>query len=533
MSDNVRKTGSVIDEAFAQYGYPEEFLNQYVQMECLASRKGRETFLCKERDSGALVVAKCFSRDVYDYEPDGAVLRDYDFGGIPRYIRTFRNERWVCVVREYVEGRNLGAIMRDRTLMQDEITDICLKLCDILIRLHDLNPPVIHRDIKPENVICSEEGHVWLIDLDIARTVKPGVQWDTRYFGTRGYAPPEQYGFSQTDVRSDIYSFGVLLRFLLTGSIRPNPNVTVPAVMQTVIDKCTAFSPENRYASMREVKAALSVKPSKKRLSRAALAAIAAALILGLCSGFLVGRYTGFLRASVRFQEPLIEQAVRVMLGLDDDDPINSKSLKDVRKIFIYGTKVYLDDTLFYQQTVDGNERGDIATLDDLIQMPNLQEVHIALQDEVDISALAKLPDLYTVELKHLRVGDITPLGTLMVLKHALLFDSAVSDFTPLKSCRLLEDLDIGLNPIESLDQVGALIGVRSLSMKYLHMNSLDGLEAMTGVQTLELQDSEIGNYDALARMPSLKSVTVDANQYETVAGVLENTDVTVEQVGG
>ena len=93
---------------------------------------------------------------------------------------------------------------------------LCAKLAEILIYLHSRTPPVIHRDIKPENVIITEEKEPVLIDFDIARTFKTAEETDTVFFGTKGYAPPEQYGFAQTDCRSDIYAFGVLLRFLLT-----------------------------------------------------------------------------------------------------------------------------------------------------------------------------------------------------------------------------------------------------------------------------------------------------------------------------
>ena len=66
MSDMTSKLSSIIETTFSQYGYPEAFLSEYDQMECLASRAGRETFLCRKKDSGDMAVAKCFENAVYE-----------------------------------------------------------------------------------------------------------------------------------------------------------------------------------------------------------------------------------------------------------------------------------------------------------------------------------------------------------------------------------------------------------------------------------------------------------------------------------
>ncbi|MEJ1644188.1 protein kinase, partial [Escherichia coli] len=75
--------------------------------------------------------------------------------------------------------------------------------------------------MKPENIIIAPDNTVKLIDFGIAREFKTDSLSDTSYMGTRGYAAPEQYGKSQTDERTDIYSLGVTLYYLLTGM---NPN---------------------------------------------------------------------------------------------------------------------------------------------------------------------------------------------------------------------------------------------------------------------------------------------------------------------
>ena len=268
MSDMTSKLSSIIETTFSQYGYPEAFLSEYDQMECLASRAGRETFLCRKKDSGDMAVAKCFENAVYEPNAQESAIRNIDHPQIPHFIKEYRNEQYTCILREYVSGETLSEIVRERELMQEEIVGICEQLADILIFLHGMDPPIIHRDVKPENVVIDGDGKVYLIDLDIARIYKEGADSDTVFYGTRGYAPPEQYGFAQTDARADIYSFGVLLRFLLTGSIRENKNIRVYEPLQRIINKCTVFSPEKRYADMKTVKKDLMSANPKAQLFR-------------------------------------------------------------------------------------------------------------------------------------------------------------------------------------------------------------------------------------------------------------------------
>jgi hypothetical protein len=73
----------------------------------------------------------------------------------------------------------------------------------------------LHRDIKPSNIIQQPDGRVKLIDFDAARTLHEDAASDTRLLGTKGFAPPEQYGFAQTDARSDLFALGKTMAVLL------------------------------------------------------------------------------------------------------------------------------------------------------------------------------------------------------------------------------------------------------------------------------------------------------------------------------
>lgn len=126
------------------------------------------------------------------------------------------------LLRHYIEGMNLKEYSERRVVLTaEEIYDVMHILCHKISILHKLNPPVIHRDIKPENIIIyAKEGHVidvHLIDFGTARSFDEKKQHDTMFVGTRQTAAPEQYGFSQTNERTDIYGLGKVLCYMLSG----------------------------------------------------------------------------------------------------------------------------------------------------------------------------------------------------------------------------------------------------------------------------------------------------------------------------
>lgn len=272
-----------MQEAFSTLDYPTDFLASYDQLECLASHRGLETFLvCAKGQPQRLFVAKCYDKAVCPAAHETGILRSLHHDGLPRLVDAFDNDAMACIVRDYIDGTPLSRYAAEQDLTREQIVALCVKLSEILIYLHEQTPPVIHRDIKPQNVIVREDGSLALIDFDTARTYKNDADVDTQFFGTKGYAPPEQYGFTQTDCRADIYSFGVLLRFLLTDSTRENPNVRVYKPLAKIISKCTAFSPEERFSDMRLVKKALLRANPKAQMLRKTLTAACSLAVLGL-----------------------------------------------------------------------------------------------------------------------------------------------------------------------------------------------------------------------------------------------------------
>lgn len=163
------------------------------------------------------------------------------FEHLPRIVDCRRVGDELNVVMEYIEGETLGALVDRLGATPDYARELYPVLCDAVGELHagfamagETSAPVIHRDLKPSNIIVTganytpDDGLTFsslvIIDLGIARVWHDGADADTVKFGTRPYAPPEQYGFGQTSVRSDVYALGALLFFCLTG-VDPKPGL--------------------------------------------------------------------------------------------------------------------------------------------------------------------------------------------------------------------------------------------------------------------------------------------------------------------
>lgn len=203
------------------------------------------------RESG---FGKAYKR-IWDEQQSGKALPH-----IPRLFDYYQTDTHHVVVMEYVEGETLADVVYRLDPSVELACDVFEKLCEAIATLHTaFDPPLIHRDLKPSNIILSNEG-LTIIDFGIARTFKSGVDRDTVHFGTRSYAPPEQFRYGQTSERSDIYAMGMILYYCLTEKTPDTaaresgfPDEAIPDPLRRIIVKATAFDPAARYASVTEM----------------------------------------------------------------------------------------------------------------------------------------------------------------------------------------------------------------------------------------------------------------------------------------
>lgn len=199
------------------------------------------------------------------------MIKRFDHPAIPRIVDIVDEDGTLYVIMDYIEGRTLEEVVSTSGPQpEDDVVDWGLQLCDALGYLHRRTPPVIYRDMKPANVMLKPNGLIELIDFGIARELRPdgsgetAARGDTVQLGTRGFAPPEQYGGSgQTDARSDVYALGATMYNLLTGkSPADPPYVMVPvrqlvpdlsAGIERIIARATQPDPADRYADCAEM----------------------------------------------------------------------------------------------------------------------------------------------------------------------------------------------------------------------------------------------------------------------------------------
>lgn len=216
----------------------------------------------------------------------------------PRVLDCYDIPGYQVVILEYLEGETLDTWVAHHGAGEKTTRLLFPKLCDAVAQLHAaFEPALIHRDIKPSNIIILGDGlatggtadrtvdgavdrlaaagrsddgvadlSVRLLDFGIARVFNEESNCDTHALGTRSYAPPEQFGFGQTDVRSDVYALGAVLYFMLTGatpqasfSSQEKRDVFLRAAnpaLAAVIRKASAFDPLQRYQSVEELKVA-------------------------------------------------------------------------------------------------------------------------------------------------------------------------------------------------------------------------------------------------------------------------------------
>ncbi len=192
------------------------------------------------------------------------LMKRLDHAALPRIVDIIDNGATIYVVMDYIEGESLDKILREYGPQPEErVLDWAKQLCDVLAYLHAQKPPIIYRDMKPANVILKPEGNLKVIDFGTAREYKEEHTRDTTVLGTRGYASPEHYGLRQTDARSDIFTLGMTLHHLLTGAdprrtgYRYAPirqwNPKLSDGLESIIDKCTAMEPKERYQNCGEL----------------------------------------------------------------------------------------------------------------------------------------------------------------------------------------------------------------------------------------------------------------------------------------
>lgn len=525
------KTDRVGMELPDEREYPAQLLERFELLECFCAREDSQTLLARDRANGELYVVKCFpaGSPLYD-RPEPEALRRLDCPPLPAFFDEYRDANMRCELREYVPGETLGDVAAQRSFSDEEIISIGEKLCAQLEGLHGQPRPIIHRDIKPRNVVLRPDGTPVLIDFGISRVYSESSN-DTVVFGTQGFAPPEQYGFSQTDCRSDIYALGILLNWLLTGKTEAPAEAKTP--LERVIRRCTAFDPHKRYAGAGQVRRALNRARPRNTLRRRILAAAGAVCAI-LCVALGIRAATRSASREAVFSRPLIERAARMNLGLADGERLTQEALAGVTGLYVVADEAFADADGFYSAVdrwyADGRDsRGGTVSLEDLSMMPNLKQVCLAAQQIEDISPLAGLEALDKVELKHNYITDISALAGMERLTSVGINDNPVRDISPLVECPNLAFLDLCdvrsydasaiarlgnfdmLDIANSTDSYNYLDGksILALHLSWTGLTDLHALDGVTRLEDLQIAHTAVVDLAPLTVHAGLKQLNI------------------------
>ena len=472
-----------------KYFLPAEMQNCWTVYESLKEGEDSWTVLVKETATGILCVLK-WGRKIQAEMLRNEMeilqkLTEMGLTGIPKGYRIFEENGGVYLLREYIEGTPLSQmVMQKGGIQERELCKISLKICQAVEDFQKLEDPMIHRDIKPENIVVTPTGETVFIDFGTMRSYKKDGSRDTFVVGTRGTAAPEQYGYTQTDQRTDVYAIGQTMLYMVSESYEMNQlsECAVSRRMKKIIEKACSFEPDKRYGDAAQLRRAVEKCQANNRKkvykkAGAVFGLIAAGYILAIFSpdGTVIenkrietaeqSAAEEQIQAEITFREELIEEAVCKELGLSKTDKITASMLENVRKLRIVGKEILDDEDTFWGEGhhVDGKDssfgsvRGNITDLSDLAQMVNLEELALCNQKIEDISGLKELP-----------------------LKKLYLSKNMITDFSVLLNLIDLDTLCIMENPAENLSVIGECTGILRLNIQGMNLTDIDFLKNLS-----------------------------------------------------
>lgn len=549
---------------------PVEMQEHWNAEEYLKESEESFTILVRENVSGILCVLKwgrklqaemlCNEMEILQK------LTDMGLTGIPKAYRIFEENSGVYFLREYIEGTPLSQMVLQKGGIQErELCRISIKICREAEQFQKLEDPMIHRDIKPENIVITHGGEVAFIDFGTMRSYKKDSQRDTFVVGTRGTAAPEQYGYNQTDQRTDVYAIGRTMLYMATESYELDQILEcgVNRELKKIIKKACSFEPDKRYADAAELGRAIEKcqennKKNGYKKAGAVVGLIAAGYVLAILFPGTTVIKNGRIIADnnvtedqisaentqeegtdqnteqsqnpeqisdakqsqdnqIIFKEELIEAAVRKELNLSETDEITADMLENVRKLRIVGKEILDNEDGFWGigHHIDGKDnnfgsvRGSITDFSDLTQMTNLEELALCNQRIEDISGLKDLP-LKELYLSKNMITDFSVIQSLIDLDILCILENPAVDLSPLGDCGNISQLNIQGMHLTDIDFL------KNMNLNYLDMNNaevengiFEPLTEMKNLDTLCMCNVNEAAAETLSKMSTLKSLVM------------------------
>ena len=579
-SENIYTEIEAIADSYALQ-LPPSLSAHYEVSSCLKYSEQSATCLLRQKDTDRFVLLKTASDPLYvkaliDEKNILEFIHNQEHPAASTFPTVFSMQEFEHVhyyIRSYIQGKTLEELCESGLtkpgIPKNQALDYLIQLAELLDFLHKLTPPIIHRDIKPQNVVVDPDGICHLIDMGISRFYDGEKSRDTVIMGTRITAPPEQFGYRETDTRSDLYSMGVLLHYCITGEYEVSEKSLsdLDPVISRIARKATMFDPDSRYQSAGELLSDLtsarygahSQSESKRPVSRWPFRILAGLIAVGLVltGGMIYNTWHKDAAAIPRenetdvvsentdsvdsdsqenkndteaagdsvavspvytFQEPLIEQAVRQILN-KENVPVTEDDLMQITSLRIIGQQVYSSDDEFvfkgdepycynedFRSTRLYRRRGSISSLEDISHMPNLISLSLYFQQIKDISPL-KDTFIEELGLGYNPLTDLSPLLNNPSLRSLSLPALNIEDTEAISTLSELRSLNINGTEITSL------AGLENCPLEYLGINGVflkntEELSDLTSLFSLDISDLTPGTLTSLSKVP-LKDMRV------------------------
>jgi outer membrane protein assembly factor BamB len=300
---------------------------------------------------------------VRNFEREANILVTLNHPSITKIYDYFTNDNRSYLVLEYINGRDLEAVLKSSLdpIREDQVIIWSIQICEVLEYLHTHKPePIIFRDIKPSNIMINQSNNVILVDFGIAKMFKTGQKGTM--IGTEGYSPPEQYRGEAT-LQTDIYALGATMHHLLTHrdprleapfSFADRPihtiNSSISNELEKIVETALAYNPSDRFATASDMKLAL----------------------------VTLARRTGALPRTASTSLSLSEQEVKPLWSFECEDEIRGTPTVDNGMLFVGA----YDNNLYALDATKGQFMWKFATKGGIVTKPLVAENNLFFGSE-------------------------------------------------------------------------------------------------------------------------------------------------------
>lgn len=456
-----------------------------------------------------------------------SVLSSLHHDHIPQIYDFFYENATYYIVMNYIDGVSLEKLVEDEIQAADDDggsipafdrLSISHDILDVLSYLHSPDVNLVFADLSPDNIMIDSSRAAHLIDFGI--TAKMDTKQAVKA-ATPGYSAPEAFAGEALDGRADIYSFGYILRYIYTGlsplekAETPTGELIDDTLICDVINRCTAKNPDERYASVEEIRKLLfpsyesaGKKHSVKKFVAAGI--IAAAAVAG------AGIYFA------NSQKPATETASESTVS---QAPVLSFEASGLEDHAMEWNDIALEAKM---REITGITEGDI-NLSDIWHLTSLSLSDAGISD---ISALSELTNLTSLQLNGNYLTDISPLSALTDLSYLSLSENRIEDISPLSDLNNLASLFLDSNSIEDASALSGLSALKELDLSNNGLSDISFLSGLTSLTALDLNTNEITDISVIASLTALSELDLKVNKVTDISVLSDMTQLTKLWVG-